>query len=462
MLSLISMELHRNSMRAIWIAFLVIPSRLAHAQVDASAATLHRIDTYLVQQTTQDVFRGIAHNSRSEYDSAIADYDKSIRIDPGNAFAFYYRGIVKRNKGHVAEARADIATALQIDPEIASKVGEMTVPLTPVTTNLPQSRSVPSCETHRGGGQLVAQVPSYVDEPIEQLKRMVPGLSGIRVEAVEDASEGTPAMPARDKTASILNRTGAVIADLLRRMPNLIAKEEVKEPTDTVLENDSPRHAFQGVWDAPAQQEIPIAHFKTRIYTYSIVHKQTPGGGDAFDEFRTDAHDQPVDDSAHNAQRPFSVGFATTWLFFLPDNLEETRFRYVGEQKIDNRETYVLAFAPTPEQEGLGVVIESSSGRCSTPMQGVAWIDQSTFQIVRMQTDLLTPLLGIQLNQFRSIVEYGAVKIRTLNLTFWVPTDVETQWQTAYQAGEEFHTYSHYRLFQSTARILPADKSPSP
>ena len=74
--------------------------------------------------------------------------------------------------------------------------------------------------------------------------------------------------------------------------------------------------------------------------------------------------------------------------FFLPGDLEESRFRYIGEQKIDDRETYVLTFAPAPGQEGLDVAVKSSNGRCSTPIQGVAWIDQSTFQIVRVQTDL--------------------------------------------------------------------------
>jgi hypothetical protein len=304
-------------------------------------------------------------------------------------------------------------------------------------------------------------VPSYVDEPIEQLKKMVPGLSGIRIEAIKNAGAGKPATPAQDKTTSILNQTSAVIANLFHRMPNLIAKEEVKQPTDTTWENDLPRRS-QGGWMGSAQQGFPITHFRTRVYTYRIVHKQTPVGGDAIDEFRTDAHDQPIDGSAHNTQRPFSVGFATTWLFFLPGNLQASRFRYVGVQKIGNRETYVLAFAQIPDNNGLGAVIESSYGSCSTPIQGVAWIDQSTFQIVRMQTDLLTPLPGIELNQLRSITEYGAVRISALSLMLWLPTDVEIRWQTAYRAEEEAHLYSHYRMFQSTARILPAGESPAP
>lgn len=320
---------------------------------------------------------------------------------------------------------------------------------------------VPSC-TGLTGPQTGPQVPSYVDQPNEQLKRMVPGLSGIKIDSVRNARAGTPAPPAQDQATSILDRTSAVIADIFHRMPNLIAKEDVKQATDTVMTNDLPYEPSRALWAGSVQQGIPITHFITRIYTYRIVHKQTPAGSDAIDEFRTDAHDQPIDGSAHNAQRPFSVGFATTWLFFLPGNLQASRFRYVGTQKTGNRETYVLAFAQIPENNGLGAVIESNSGSCSTPIQGVAWIDQSTFQIVRMQTDLLTPLPSIRLNQLRSIVEYGAVQIRALNLTLWLPTDVEIRWQTTYRAGDETHLYSHYRLFQSTARILPAGESPAP
>jgi hypothetical protein len=319
---------------------------------------------------------------------------------------------------------------------------------------------IPSC-TAATGTQPGPQVPSYVDEPIEQLKKMVPGLSGIKIEGVRNASAGTPTAPVQDKTTFILNRTSAVIAGLFHRMPNLIAKEEVKEPTDTEMKNDLPRRGGGG-WIASTQQRIPITHFKTSVYTYRIVHKQTPADGDTVDEFRTDAHDQPIDDSAHNAQRPVSVGFANTWLFFFPGNLQQSRFRYLGVQKIGNRETYVLAFAQNPVHLGVRVVLGSRYGPCSTSIQGVAWIDQSTFQIVRTQTDLLTPLPGIQVNQLRSNLEYGAVRIRALDLTLWLPAKVDIQWQTESRAGEETHLYSHYKLFQSTARILPADESPAP
>ena len=401
--------------------------------------------------------RGIAFNSKGDYDRAIADYNKALQISPKSAYALYSRAIAKRNKGNIDEAQVDTTAALQIDPTIAGKVGEMMVPVTPAKTDLALTQSVPSCSALRDAGQPSAQAPSYVNEPIEQLKRMVPGLNGVRIQAAENANDGTHTISAQDKTISILSRTSAVIADLMHRMPNLIAKEEVKAPADTIWDNDLPGQGIQRLVMGSGQRGIPITQFETHVYSYRIVKKHTPTGGDTLDEFRTDAHDQSIDDYAHNARRPSSVGFATTWLFFLTGNIQQSHFRYIGEQKIGNRETYALAFAQIPEHEGLRTNIESSYGSCSTPMQGVVWIDKTTFQIVRIQTDLLTPLPGIQLYQLRSIVEYGAVKIRALNLTLWLTADAETQWQTTYGTSEETHLYSHYRLFHSTARILPPD-----
>ena len=316
--------------------------------------------------------------------------------------------------------------------------------------------AVPPCQDFRGGTSAVAQVPAYVDEPVEQLKKMVPDLDRLKLDADHDSGDSEAATPSQDKAEFILSKTGPVIADQLHRLPNLISTEEVRQPIAT-LKTDSVswQEQMKGAQDA-----LPVTEYETRFFDYRIVRKRNAPGGNVLDEFRADARGQPIDDSAQNPQRPFSVGFATMWLIFLPGSLQESRFRYLGQQEIGSRETYALAFAQIPEGAGMSAVIESGFGRCSTPLQGVVWIDQSTFQIVRMQTDLLAPLPGIELNQLRSILSYGPVKIAGLKLLQWLPSDVETTWQTTNRAGEESHIYSHYRLFQSTARILPSSESP--
>jgi len=329
-------------------------------------------------------------------------------------------------------------------------------------TDLPPIQAVPACVDLPGGAPPAVKTPSFVDEPIQQLQRMVPGLRGIRIDADGKAAE------AQDKSAFILDKTGTAIASLLRRTPNLIATEEVRRPMAsrpidgvgldgalTDLEPDTLASAL----DLGAAGDRG-ARYEAYFFTYRIVRSRNASGANSFDEFRTDAHDRQLDCSTQKVCEPFSMGFATTWMFFLPGNLRESRFRYLGQQSIGNRKTYVLAFARNPGDPGLDAVIEYGTGRCSTPLQGIAWIDQSTFQLVRVETDLLTPLPGIQLNQLRSIVHYGPVKIRGLNRTLWLPDEAGTTWQTASGFGDELHLYSHYELFKSTARILPYGENP--
>lgn len=412
--------------------------------------------------------RGIAYGAEKDYDKAIADYDNALQIDPENASALYSRGIAKQNKDDIAGAQADQAAAVKIDPNIADKAGVREVTVSPAETDLGQTQFVPACSALPGGAAAVAEVRPYVDEPIGLLKGIVPGLNGIKANADEKANDSGAAGAPQDESTIILSKTGAAITGLLHTMPNLIAREEVRQPTapqeidGTGLEAARPISGGLGALRS-GENEIPVDrsadNYDAHVFTYRIVHGENASGADVTKEFRTDSHDQPIDYSAHKISKPLNSGFATLWLFFLPDNLQESRFRYLGQQQLGDRKTYVLAFAQIPEYSGLDVLIDSSYGRCSAPLQGVAWIDQATFQIVRMQTDLLTALPDIQLNQLRSTLEYGPVKIHGLNRTLWLPNEVGISWQTALGYGQELHLYSHYRLFESSVTILPGSET---
>ena len=91
---------------------------------------------------------------------------------------------------------------------------------------------------------------------------------------------------------------------------------------------------------------------------------------------------------------------------------------------------------------------------CRYYIQGILWIDQSAFEIVRLQTDLIAPLTGVHLDRLRSDLRFSEVKIPTRNLTLWMPSDVKISWQGKDSAGMEIHRYSNYRLFAATSRII--------
>jgi len=63
---------------------------------------------------------GFAAYSRSDYDSAIADYTQAIRLAPDSALVYYDRGSAYRKKGDFDRAIADYTQAIQLDPNYDS------------------------------------------------------------------------------------------------------------------------------------------------------------------------------------------------------------------------------------------------------------------------------------------------------------------------------------------------------
>jgi hypothetical protein len=246
---------------------------------------------------------------------------------------------------------------------------------------------------------------------------------------------------------------------MLHRIPNLIAKEEVQQ---AIAPSGQRLVSMGGSRSQYASQASDGTQSRDSVYNYRIVPKGNVSLDEALDEFRTDNHDHPIADPDKDPDSPRTTGFAISWLYFIPGNLQESNFRFLGEQKIGNRETYVIAFAQIPGRTHIDTMVRTPTGGCSTYSQGLAWIDESTYRIVRMQTDLLYPVTSIELDRLRSVLNYGEVKIQKLDLTLWLPSDVETSWVSGDRAGDEVHTYSNYRLFASTVTILPADQSPSP
>jgi len=54
-------------------------------------------------------------------DEAVRDLTEAIRLEPGNAEAFYLRGFAFRARGDDARARDDFQEASRLDPDIAKR-----------------------------------------------------------------------------------------------------------------------------------------------------------------------------------------------------------------------------------------------------------------------------------------------------------------------------------------------------
>jgi hypothetical protein len=186
-----------------------------------------------------------------------------------------------------------------------------------------------------------------------------------------------------------------------------------------------------------------------RRFEYLIMAEHQSDGSTVFDESRKDL------DKSDRAAAPHGVGFGSLWLMFAPAHQKESSFRYLGTQKVDKRATFVVGFAQDPKLVKVPGMVKAESGEVPLLYQGIAWIDQETYKIVRLRTDLLAPLTAIKLWQATSTVNFSEVEIPKFETPLWLPKSVEITWDLNGNRLGELHRYSKYRLFAATARIVP-------
>ena len=62
---------------------------------------------------------GMTYGKNGQYDQAISDYTKALKINPKFAEAYYYRGRTYGEKGQYGRAISDYTKAIEINPGFA-------------------------------------------------------------------------------------------------------------------------------------------------------------------------------------------------------------------------------------------------------------------------------------------------------------------------------------------------------
>lgn len=157
----------------------------------------------------------------------------------------------------------------------------------------------------------------------------------------------------------------------------------------------------------------------------------------------------PDDGPPGNPEKRYMLtsGFVSAALIFYPTFQSQSKFRYLGRQRMDGRESYVIAFAQLPLKTELVGMFSYGDKSMPTFEQGLAWIDTQNDQIVRLRTDLLRPLPKIRLKEETTQIDYQDVHFKKLAQGFWLPRDVTVTVAWNGKKLRNVHQYSGFRLF---------------
>lgn len=192
-----------------------------------------------------------------------------------------------------------------------------------------------------------------------------------------------------------------------------------------------------------ALQGIPTEKGREK-FRYLMLADPESGG---FREYRTDLH-------AHQENTvPASIfakttGFVTLPLFFAAGTQALSNFRSLGSQTLDGRPCQVVAFAEHVDPQAARGRWQSGVNSIPLILQGIAWIDPASDQIVRLRTDLLAPQPDAHLRPLTTVALFEPVKFQGRPTTFWLPQEVKVIVDVNDYTFENRHHYSEYQLFK--------------
>jgi len=276
-----------------------------------------------------------------------------------------------------------------------------------------------------------ADAHPYLDQPISQLKKTVDLLQGLK-----------PA-PDQDQLSALLTKLAAETDEALPKIPNLLADEAVTETARASSQRPVPS-CLAGCLDAASSLQRDLK------FNYIILAHPAQSHVVLLEEYRTSRDGKPVE----GADAPHFQGFASLWAFFSSSDQVELRFRYLGQQKMDGHPAFVIGFAQIPGSIEYPAMIVTPRGTIPMLLQGIAWIDQADYRIIRLHADLLAPQPNFNYLKQTFDIEFGTARIPALSLDLWLPRSVDVATEAESQIWREQHRYSKYRLYQAKSKII--------
>jgi len=228
----------------------------------------------------------------------------------------------------------------------------------------------------------------------------------------------------------ILERVGQTATRLFHDFPQIACDEEVVSEKRSGTSSVTERHNFR-----------------------YIVIPRSAGAVPAFYEYRTELNGNPLDAFSPGGGTMITSNYASTWLYLSPADQHDSHFRYFGTQTIRSRECHVVGFAQDPESFHRAGKLIFGDQSIAVLVQGLAWIDSQTFQLLRIKIWLLAPRTDVGLRSHDSTVDFYPVQPSGSEKVLWLPRDVTVQ--TGYLGLwlRNTHHCSNFQLFRVESTI---------
>jgi hypothetical protein len=181
---------------------------------------------------------------------------------------------------------------------------------------------------------------------------------------------------------------------------------------------------------------------KKRSFDYFVSIRELRPGALSVDEYR--------DGSMSLQSFPTSLataGLSAFALIFHPDYIGDFAVNCEGLGQWHGQPAWQLHFRQRADKPVRFRQYEVNKSRYAVKLKGRAWIAADTYEVLRIETDLMEPIPSIALQSEHLAIDYQPVKFQKRDVQLWLPLGAEMYLDIRGHRYHHEHTFSHYVLF---------------
>jgi hypothetical protein len=357
----------------------------------------------------------------------------ALEMDPNRSAASYeYHALANANLYHLDQAEKSALRAIDIDKDhrepglhfllanIYEMRGDFTQEAEQIQEYLKYTKSHDGIAMARqmlsklenGSGKAIESSPNTDSRPVvaPATQRWAP----------PDVDEAVP---------PVLDQANCPLPAILR---------ETSNHTQELIENLERFSANDRIQQIDIDKYGRKRNSSTQLVSYVAQIEQRSSPFPIIKEFRSGfSRKEPTVDSG-------TAGFA---LIFHPSHLGNLSFRCEGLGQLQGLAVWQLRFEESADPEKAFTGFRMNGAPYQVRLKGRAWIATGSYNVVRIETDLVAPIREIDLQLEHLVIRYGPVEFPANHLRLWLPESVSLYIAYRGLRYERDHSFSRFQLF---------------
>jgi hypothetical protein len=193
-----------------------------------------------------------------------------------------------------------------------------------------------------------------------------------------------------------------------------------------------------------------------QLFNYVANIEQSSSGAFWVEEYRL------TKTQGGDAPRVWDTGTATFALIFHPQVIGNFAFRCEGRTDLHGSSAWQLSFEENPDPRKSFHQIRIERSVYQLRFKGRAWIAADDDQILRLQTDLVSPIPQIHLQSEHLDIAYAPVEFDKPKFRVWLPASASMQIKYRGRSYERVHKFNQFQLFLVDTEQTVKEPSPGP